>query len=180
MAEATRATKKRRWTIVLAMIALFTVIGPVCCCWSWWNQSPDFVWALFRDSREYPRVDGPMHITKGDGDLEKDLLPHFLVKLPCGVEHLRFAEWEDYGSMGQLFLHFDTSPECLDAFLRHNALFPTENFTFPPLNVPKEYGWTIYSSNSTYVGTPSESVRLSASVDLRSGQPSVYVISEHR
>jgi hypothetical protein len=78
---------------VLAVLLLVSVVG----CVSWWNQSPSFVWARFQDSREYPHSDDPARITRGDGDLEKDLLPHFLVRLPCDATGLRYGEWEDVG-----------------------------------------------------------------------------------
>jgi hypothetical protein len=179
MAEPIMTTKMKHSTAVLIATILFVVIAPICFCWSWWNQSPDFVWALFRDSREYPHTDDPLHITKGDGDLEEDLLPHFLVKLPCDVQHLRYGEWEDYGPMGWLYLRFGTSPQCLNDFLRDNALHPTENSNFPPQAVPEEYGWRIEVTNSTYVGQPSTRVRLSVSIDQRSTRPTVFVISEY-
>ena len=60
----------------LVVLMLASVGG----CVGWLNQSPGFFWAMFRDSREYSNPDDPMHITKGRGDLEKDLLPHFLVR----------------------------------------------------------------------------------------------------
>jgi hypothetical protein len=72
-------------------------------------------------------VNIPAHVTKGDGDLEKDLLPHFLVRLPCDATGLRYGEWEDIGPNGWLALRFQTSPPCLDAFLRDNGLQPVQD-----------------------------------------------------
>lgn len=160
------------------LLALVAVLLPVAFCCSWWNQSPDFVWALLRDSRAYPPVDA-LHLTKGTGDLEEDLLPHFQVKLPCDTQHLRYGEWEDFGPAGWLALRFDTSTACLDGFVRDNGLRPATENLIPVHRVPAEYGWQLDQGNTNYRAEPSGPVRLAVSVDTRSTRPVVHVFSTY-
>jgi hypothetical protein len=148
-------------------------------CVSWFSQSPDFFWAMFRDSREYPHSDDPMHITKGHGDLENDLLPHFLVRLPCDATAVRYGEWEDIGPAGWLALRFETSPSCLDAFVRENGLKSVSADPIPASEVPHTYGWDLTTTTAYYSAEPSEDVRLSVAIDNRSSRPTVYAWSTY-
>ena len=120
-----------------------------------------------------------MHITRGDGDLEKDLLPHFLVRLPCDATGLRYGEWEDIGPDGWLALRFETSPSCLDAFLRDNGLQPVQNNPIPAQNVPEAYKWRLDLANAYYSAEPTDRVHLAVAVDNRSSRPDVYTWSTY-
>lgn len=170
----------RALRVVAAAALLCVLVVPLLCCASWWQQSPDFVWSPLRDSRQYPHTDDPFHITKGNGDLERDLLPHFQVKLPCDTADLRYGEWEDFGPAGRLYLRFTTSPDCLAAFRQDNrlTLSADQSVNFPT-NIPEQYGWTIEATNTLYVGEPSDRVHLYVSVDSRSTRPTVFVVAEY-
>lgn len=169
-------SRRRAWISgTVAVFLLATVVG----CGSWWSQSPDFFWAMFRDSREYPHIDDPVHITKGDGDLEKDLLPHFMVRPACDATGLRYGEWEDIGPEGWLALRFETSPSCLDAFLRDNGLKRVPDNPIPTSQVPGEYNWRLDLTNVYYSSNPSDRVQISVAVDNRSNRPNVYAWSAY-
>lgn len=170
--------RHRRPLLWLPVLVVLMVVAPLCLCWSWFNQTPEWLWALSRDSREYPHVDDPMHVTHGDGDLEEDLLPYFRVNLPCDVEHLRYGEFENYGNnLDLLHLRFDTSPSCLGRFLQDNGLSPAVRFQ--PVVIPPEYEWHINSGNASYEGAPSPHVRLLVSIDRSAARPIVFLVSEN-
>lgn len=178
MAEPIMARKTKRSTRLIVALLLMGVLAPVCGCLSWWNQAPDFVWAMFRDAREYPHPNDPMHVTIGGGDLEKDLLPHYLVSLPCDVGNLRYGDAEDFGPMGQLYLRFEMTPTCLDSFLAANGLIPSAG-GFPLSRVPDAYGWLLAPANFIYEAHPSARVQLTVSVDRRADTTTVFLLAEH-
>lgn len=137
---------------------------------------------LLGDVPGFPRVshtDDPMHITRGHGDLERDLLPHFLVRLPCDATAVRYGEWEDIGPDGWLALRFETSPSCLDAFVRENGLKSAPADPIPAYQVPQTYGWDLTTTAYYYSAEPSTRVRLSVAVDNRSSRPTVYAWSAY-
>jgi hypothetical protein len=123
-------------------------------------------------------VDGPIHITVGDGDLEDDLLPRNRVTLPCDVTELRFGDLEDFGPSGRLFLRFSTSPRCLDEFLAQHRLEPVRPDVFASGQVPAAYAWQVSPTAAAYAarnGPTSMRVR----VDQTGARPGVYVIVEY-
>jgi hypothetical protein len=172
--SVTRAFRRRRLALLLAGLLLV----PLCCC-SRVTETPAFIWSVFRDDREYPRIHDPLHITVGDGDLEEDLLPHFQVELPCDVSGLRYGEWEDFSTPGTLYLRFEASAACVDEFIVANGLRVNEP-TSVPRGVPEEYGWTLAADNVSYGADRSDRVRLFASVDRHAPMPTVYVVADHR
>lgn len=157
----------------MVVLLLATVCGGL----SWMNGSPDFFWAMFRDSREYPNPDDPAHITWGHGDLEKDLLPHFLVRRPCDAAGVRYGEFENGDTGGWLGVRFETSPSCLAAFVRDNGLKSVPGDPVPVHDVPGAYDWDLTSTSTYYSAEPSEQVRLSVAVDNRPSRPVVYAWS---
>lgn len=136
-------------------------------------------WALSGDSREYPRIDERFHITKGDGDLEDDLLPHFQVRLTCETKNLRYGEWEDFGPAGWLALRFETDADCVRQFLFDNDLDSTPGAEIPMDRVPAEYGWHLAAGNKNYKAEPSARVRLTVSVDSSGPAPVVYAFATY-
>ncbi|MFI7607225.1 hypothetical protein ACIBTV_19080 [Micromonospora sp. NPDC049366] len=105
--------------------------------------------AHFWGPRPYRHPDGIFGVTRGD--FEDDILPHYQLSLPCDVDGLRYANLEDMtGPMGELYLHFTTSPDCLDRILDGFAAAPTQPavmtpadaaFPFPASSVPDTFGW---------------------------------------
>ncbi len=136
-----------------------------------WNRGPD------PDPREYPEA-GPVRVTVGGGNLERDLLPRYHVSLPCEVKDLRYGDSEDFGPAGELYLTFTTSSQCVDPFLTANGLTRDPALAHL-LQVPDQYGWTFADDDDWYSGTPDPSNRLTAVVDLNGPDPTVYVVADH-
>lgn len=78
--------------------------------------------------------------------------PHFELSLPCDVAGLRYSNVEDMtGPMGELYLHFTATDECLKQILdsfgavpaQPAAMAPTDGaFPFTAASVPKTFGWS--------------------------------------
>jgi hypothetical protein len=110
------------------------------------------------DPREYPQPSNVVRLA--DRNLEKNILPQYGIRLPCGVERLRYAEDTSLiGSGGELYLRFTTSASCLDTFLRGVGM-TGDSATGPHLlmgdrldyhfrDVPKSYDWT-FDPAATY------------------------------
>ncbi|WP_344613700.1 hypothetical protein [Dactylosporangium salmoneum] len=171
--------ERGRWSPKPAKVLVALVAVLVLCCASWCTGQPDFVWALFRDSREYPNSEGPLRVTIGGGDLEKDILPHYRLTLPCDVTGLRFADEEDFSSMGTVYLRFSTSSGCLDGFLRDNGMAHGTDECGGMDNGPEHYGWEINGGNACYFRESSDYDHpwLRASVDRSTSRPTVYLIA---
>jgi hypothetical protein len=174
IATVRRMTARGKVRLVAGLLLAF-VVGSV----SWWTQTPAFFWAIFQDSRAYPHPDDPAQVTRGAGDLEKDLLPHFRLRLPCDAEGIRYGEWEDIGPDGRLAVRFKTSPSCLDAFLRDNGLKAVPDDPIPVQEVPGAYQWRLDRADGYYSADPSDRVHLSVAVDNRSHRPDVYAWSAY-
>ncbi|MCP2322196.1 hypothetical protein HDA40_000703 [Hamadaea flava] len=176
MSEPEAPAERKPWSPVLAGAVALVGVAALCC----WGALSQFSPSIRSDDpREYPRKDEALHITYGGGDLEDDLLPRYSVKLPCDVQHLRWGNHEDMGSMGSLYLRFDTSPTCLDEFLRDNRLQSAAAWT-PAVFVPAEYGWAVSSSDAAYAASPSERVQLSVSIHRGEQRPEAYVVAVYR
>ncbi|MEV6924651.1 hypothetical protein AB0M46_09095 [Dactylosporangium sp. NPDC051485] len=160
--------------VLLALLAILLL-----CCASCCTQRPDFVWALFRDSREYPNQEGRLRVTIGGGDLEKDILPHYRLTLPCDVTDLRFADEEDFSRAGTVYLRFSTSSSCLDKFLRDNGMLYSSKDQCYMGHGTDHYGWGISGDNDCYFRDSSDYDHplLSASVDRTPSRPIVYFVA---
>ncbi|MER7441869.1 hypothetical protein [Micromonospora avicenniae] len=121
-------------------VAVLVVVGLAV-----WLYPPAHFWG----PRPYRHPDGIFGVTRGD--FEEDMLPHYQLSLPCDVDGLRYSNAEDMtGPMGELYLHFTTSQECLDRILAEfgavpaqpSAMAPTDDaFPFPASAVPDMFGW---------------------------------------
>ncbi|MFI7659915.1 ferritin-like domain-containing protein [Micromonospora parva] len=134
-----RGSRHRLWrwgAIVLVVAALAVALYP-----------PAHFWG----PRPYRHPDGIFGVTRGD--FEDDILPHYQVSLPCDVDGLRYSNAEDMtGPMGELYLHFTTSPGCLDRILDGWAAAPAQpptmaptdaGFPLPAAAIPETIGWRL-------------------------------------
>ncbi|MBF9130403.1 hypothetical protein I0C86_15760 [Plantactinospora sp. S1510] len=111
-----------------------------------WLYPPAHFWG----PRPYRHPDGIFGLTRGD--FEDVILPHYRLSLPCDVDGLRYSNAEDMtGPMGELYLRFSTSQECLDRVLgafgavpgKPPVVAPNDSaFPIPASSVPDHFGWS--------------------------------------
>ncbi|GAA1416330.1 hypothetical protein ACFQZ4_48575 [Catellatospora coxensis] len=125
------------WAAVTALV-LAALLG---CC------PPARPWTWFGEDRQYPHADGFFHISRGDDDLEEDLLPIYGVELPCGVADVRYGNLQE--PINELYVRFVASMACLDAFRADYGLSPVD---WEDPSAPDMYGWHISTSAKMYSG----------------------------
>ncbi|MEU7827004.1 hypothetical protein [Catellatospora sp. NPDC049133] len=159
-----RATLPRvpTWAVVTALV-LAALLG---CCPS---ARP---WTWFGEDRQYPHADGFFHISRGDDDLEEDLLPIYGVDLPCGVADLRYGNLQE--PINELYLRFTAPVTCLDTFRAAYGLLPAE---WEDPSAPAEYEWRVSSSAKVYRAEYDEN-HLSLYVEDSHVPPIAYLVLE--
>lgn len=171
-----RRRSPARWWLaaaVLVAVAFLAIDRP----WTW---AADYWRSLGQpaagDAREYPRPSGPMFVTIGKGDLEKDLLPYFDVTLPCAATDISFGQdIHAGGATDSLYLRFATTRECLREFLATNRLATSED-AFPGATVPTGYGWVLGEGDPEY-SRQTGANRVHVLVEGQLEQPVVFVVA---
>ncbi|MEU8002208.1 hypothetical protein AB0B66_13680 [Catellatospora sp. NPDC049111] len=148
------------WAVATALV-LAVLLG---CC------PPARPWTWF--DRQYPHADGFFHISRGDDDLEEDLLPIYGVDLPCGVADLRYGNLQE--PINKLYLRFTAPTSCLDEFRVKYGLLPDD--WEDPLS-PEEYEWEISSAAKAHWGEYDEN-RLFLYVEDTHSLPIAYLVLE--
>jgi hypothetical protein len=131
-------------------------------------------WLGLGDDREYLKTPGTVY---GDGNLEKTVLPHFGVRLPCGVDDLRWGDSENTGPAGTLYLKFRTTDACLATFLSGNAVNADTVDALP--EAPLSYKWHVPDAATFYFGHPDGENDLRVWVDTSDAHPTVWAIAKH-
>lgn len=146
------------------------------------------VWLRSRpDPREY-EVDSAVTVQIGDGSLEKDILPHYELTLPCSTANVRYFDDESLvGSGGELFLRLGATQHCLALWLDRLGLanglqrLTGDDPLFPYEAQQARFGWRFDTSKvyDVYQGDLSGRNSAIVVVDNSDSAPIVYVIVNH-